>query len=300
MDNNELQHHGIIGMKWGVRHYQNKDGSLTAAGKRRASTDKANARAKKIVSDAKVEAKKIAVRTKNKAIVDNAKKEAEAIKAKARGESGDSKSKGKPVSEMSLDELKKAIERKRLEKEYTSLTPEKQSLMKTIGNDVLKPAAIASGKAAATALFTKWAKEALGLDDNGKKAAKEVADTVKKEVDNASGEKKKKNTNNDDSNKPEDSKSNKSDNSGIKGFMEFVARGGKTPEEYARSQERKNKKSDDVEIVEPSKDAWRDKVKSKGSNVKPSDPEAAPYKEIGKSTLDKYLTELTGDDFWGE
>lgn len=31
-----LEHHGIKGMKWGVRRYQNKDGSLTAAGKKRA------------------------------------------------------------------------------------------------------------------------------------------------------------------------------------------------------------------------------------------------------------------------
>ena len=32
---NELYHHGIKGMKWGIRRYQNKDGSLTDAGKKR-------------------------------------------------------------------------------------------------------------------------------------------------------------------------------------------------------------------------------------------------------------------------
>lgn len=39
MDNNYLAHHGIKGQKWGVRRYQTKNGSLTAAGKKRYAKD---------------------------------------------------------------------------------------------------------------------------------------------------------------------------------------------------------------------------------------------------------------------
>ena len=35
MENNTLSHWGIKGMRWGIRRYQNKDGTFTAAGRRR-------------------------------------------------------------------------------------------------------------------------------------------------------------------------------------------------------------------------------------------------------------------------
>ena len=37
--NNNLQHHGIKGQKWGIRRFQNKDGSLTPAGRKRQKQD---------------------------------------------------------------------------------------------------------------------------------------------------------------------------------------------------------------------------------------------------------------------
>lgn len=46
--NEYLAHYGIVGQKWGIRRYQNDDGSLTEAGKKRYQIEKKESAATKI------------------------------------------------------------------------------------------------------------------------------------------------------------------------------------------------------------------------------------------------------------
>jgi hypothetical protein len=46
MDNDELRHWGIPNMKWGLRRFQNEDGSLTPEGRERYRKNKSNGRTK--------------------------------------------------------------------------------------------------------------------------------------------------------------------------------------------------------------------------------------------------------------
>lgn len=96
----ELCHYGIRGMRWGIRRYQNSDGSLTTAGRNRYSTGKHHS-----------------IFTRKKTT------------SKVTTKPAEEKPKPKSVSEMSDAELNAFLNRKRLEQQYYQLmtTPQKKS-----------------------------------------------------------------------------------------------------------------------------------------------------------------------------
>ena len=120
MSSNELSHHGIKGMRWGVRRYQNKDGTLTKAGR-----------------------KKMAKLDKEYSKLTRQKRNTESPNTR--------------LSKMTDDEIRARINRINLERDYLDLINNQDSInkqskgksfIKTVRSDVIKPVAIDLGRQA--------------------------------------------------------------------------------------------------------------------------------------------------------
>lgn len=151
-----LAHHGILGQKWGVRRYQNKDGTLTAAGKKRyGDTDNVSIWKRR---------KLFRTKSKSKPV-----------------EKQETPEKKKRVSEMTNEELNAAIERMRLEKTYneyvSAMSPKKKRAGKEFVKDILKASGKKVGIELATYAMGKTINTALGTDViNLKKSKKKDKD----------------------------------------------------------------------------------------------------------------------------
>ena len=130
---NELMHYGVLGMRWGVRRYQNKDGILTTAGKKRLSKDKD-----------KAEKKERKVALKNRRSLSDA-------------------------------DLKKKIERLKMEKEFKNLTEEDISPGRKYVGEIMSSAGKKALTVVAAGAIAYGVKVAMTKELNIKEAAGYIA-----------------------------------------------------------------------------------------------------------------------------
>ena len=122
-----LMHHGVRGMKWGIRRYQNKDGSLTAAGRRRQRNNPFFIR-------------------KSKAKKENTNKQ-----HKQNKQNNQNKKVKKTTKQMTNEELREKTNRMKLENNYITTLQDYarlhqkemtmgQKFVRSLGKDVIAPA----------------------------------------------------------------------------------------------------------------------------------------------------------------
>lgn len=160
MSNSFLAHHGILGQKWGVRRFVNKDGTLTEEGKRRYgnSTDEINARTKTAgILQGQLKAETEGYR--NVSSLANTTRQTMDESGRLINKLGTKTVKtGKNASEYSDEELRKIINRLQMEENYDRLTTKTYTTKGAqVAKDILEIAgpvvSIAGGTAMAIAYF---------------------------------------------------------------------------------------------------------------------------------------------------
>lgn len=193
MEQNELYHHGIKGQKWGVRRYQNKDGSLTLAGKKRAlkiQNDYTELTNNKKYRDRNgnmtYAGRKKALKLQNDYTNVTGKKHLIAFQNKKSNNSNQQKS----TTQMSNQELQAKVDRLRLEKQLKELTP----THKTAGQkfvDAVKDTSVSILKDKGTKILSdyidKQVRDAVGLNkkepmSKSQKLAQDAKDAANKRV----------------------------------------------------------------------------------------------------------------------
>ena len=181
-DENELTHWGVRGMRWGVRRFQNKDGSLTKAGQKRYNEELAKVRKEErtLKNRKSVQTKIDKLAARKKAVEDSKKQFDQEQKKSKRGDKKTEKDEvktakkeaKKSAKEMGDEELAYKIRRVQMEKQYEALVAEPEQAAK--GNGFVKdfmnksavPAVQEAGKTLIRDSMLKLGKKYLGLEND--------------------------------------------------------------------------------------------------------------------------------------